>query len=90
MTAVPDLLVTKTDGGGTTAPGSTVIYTLDYSNLGDQAATTVVLTETGGGVFQASYGLARDARDRCELRLGEADPFAAEPQRAGHARRLNR
>jgi uncharacterized repeat protein (TIGR01451 family) len=44
--AAPDLTVTKSDGGTTTIPGGTVAYTLSYSNIGNQGATGVVLTET--------------------------------------------
>ncbi|MCB9436685.1 MAG: DUF11 domain-containing protein [Anaerolineales bacterium] len=44
--AVPDLGLTKSDGGATTTPGGTVAYTLTYTNFGDQDATNVVITET--------------------------------------------
>lgn len=44
---VPDLSITKTDGGRTAAPGDTVIYRIDARNLSNYAqATNVVLTET--------------------------------------------
>ncbi|MEM9594530.1 MAG: isopeptide-forming domain-containing fimbrial protein [Acidobacteriota bacterium] len=46
VTAVPDLFVTKDDGGVTAVPGGTVTYTLTYGNVGDQNATGAVLTET--------------------------------------------
>ncbi|MEM6702675.1 MAG: hypothetical protein AAF690_08235 [Acidobacteriota bacterium] len=46
LLGAPDLAISKDDGGATTAPGSTVTYTLDYSNIGNQDATGVVLTET--------------------------------------------
>ena len=42
----PDLALTKSDGGGTVAPGGTVAYTLGYTNLSTFGATGVVLTET--------------------------------------------
>lgn len=42
----PDLTITKSDGGASTTPGSTVSYTLAYSNAGTQEATGVVITET--------------------------------------------
>jgi uncharacterized repeat protein (TIGR01451 family) len=41
-----DLQINKTDGGVTTAPGGVVVYTLTYANVGDTAATGVVITET--------------------------------------------
>ncbi|MGB7202148.1 MAG: Ig-like domain-containing protein [Pyrinomonadaceae bacterium] len=49
LDAAPDLVVTKTDGGGTTQPGVAVVYTLSYSNTtatNGQNAANVVLTET--------------------------------------------
>ena len=42
----PDLALTKSDGGGTVAPGGTVAYTLGYTNLSTFGAAGVVLTET--------------------------------------------
>lgn len=44
--AAPDLVITKTDGDTTSVPGGVVVYTLTYSNVGDQDATGVVITET--------------------------------------------
>lgn len=44
--AVPDLTITKDDGGSTPNPGDTLRYTLTYANAGDQIATGVVITET--------------------------------------------
>lgn len=44
--AMPQLRVTKSDGGITVAPGDTILYTITYQNTGDQDATGVVLTET--------------------------------------------
>jgi uncharacterized repeat protein (TIGR01451 family) len=44
--ATPDLRLSKSDGGITTTPGSTVAYTLAYSNAGAQNATGVQITET--------------------------------------------
>lgn len=41
----PDLVITKNDGGITATPGSAVIYTLVYSNVGGIEATGVELTE---------------------------------------------
>jgi uncharacterized repeat protein (TIGR01451 family) len=45
VTAAPDLAIVKSDGGASTAPGGTVLYTLSYSNGGDQGATGVVLAD---------------------------------------------
>jgi uncharacterized repeat protein (TIGR01451 family) len=44
--AAPDIVVTKSDGGITTAPGGTVVYTLTIENVGNQDATGIVLTES--------------------------------------------
>ncbi len=44
--AFPDLTITKTDGDISSGPGQTIVYTLDYSNIGDQNATGVTITET--------------------------------------------
>ena len=46
ITAAPDLTITKTDGGATSIPGGTIVYTLAYSNVGNQNATGVIITET--------------------------------------------
>lgn len=49
LDAAPDLVVTKTEGGGTTQPAIPVVYTLSYSNptaSNGQNAASVVLTET--------------------------------------------
>ncbi|HEX8287248.1 MAG TPA: choice-of-anchor Q domain-containing protein, partial [Pyrinomonadaceae bacterium] len=46
VNAQPDLSITKSDGGATTALGGTVAYTLGYSNTGNQGATGVTITET--------------------------------------------
>ena len=46
INAVPNLVITKTDGGITSTPGGTIVYTLTYSNDGDQDATGVVITES--------------------------------------------
>jgi uncharacterized repeat protein (TIGR01451 family) len=46
LTAQPDISLGKSDGGASVAPGGTVTYALTYSNVGDQGATGVVLTET--------------------------------------------
>ena len=46
----------KDDGGVSIVPGGAVTYTVDYSNVGDQAATGVTITETVpvGSVFVAA------------------------------------
>ncbi len=41
----PDLTISKTDGGTSAQPGSTITYTLSYTNAGAQGASGVVLTE---------------------------------------------
>ena len=46
VTAVPDLLISKDDGGVTAAPGDTVSYTLSYQNVGNQNASGVNITDT--------------------------------------------
>ena len=46
LVAAPDLQITKDDGGASTVPGGTVVYTIGYTNVGSQHATGVVLTET--------------------------------------------
>lgn len=44
--APPDLILTKSDGGASVAPGATVGYTLGFSNASGQAASGVTITET--------------------------------------------
>ena len=46
VNAAPDLVLSKDDGGATTTPGGTVVYTLSFTNVGSQDATGVVITET--------------------------------------------
>ncbi|MCX6049900.1 MAG: hypothetical protein NT075_32785 [Chloroflexi bacterium] len=46
LTAAPDLVLSKSDGGATGVPGGTIVYTLSYTNTGNQDATGVVLVET--------------------------------------------
>ena len=43
--AAPDLFVTKDDGDITSGPGQTIVYTLNFGNIGNQGATNVVLNE---------------------------------------------
>ena len=44
--AAPDMRMIKDDGGVTVAPGDTIVYTLEFDNLGNADATGVVLTDT--------------------------------------------
>ncbi|MEK6281956.1 MAG: Ig-like domain repeat protein [Acidobacteriota bacterium] len=46
LNAAPDLNISKTDGVIAATPGSTLTYTINYSNVGTQNAAGVVLTET--------------------------------------------
>lgn len=46
LTGAPDLGVTKTDGNASTSPGQVVVYTLNYTNIGNRGADNVVLSET--------------------------------------------
>lgn len=75
----PDLVIIKDDGGTTTVPGGTVIYTLGYSNVGSQDATGVVITETvpANSTFDAGNSAAGwsclpngNAGSTCTLAIG--------------------
>ncbi len=46
LIAAPDLALTKSNGAVIVEPGDTLAYTLTYANLGNQEATSVVITET--------------------------------------------
>lgn len=46
LDGTPGLNIAKSDGGVTTVPGGTVVYTLRYWNDGDQDAAGVVISET--------------------------------------------
>ena len=46
VNAQPDLTLVKDDGGVSTTPGGVVVYTLEYANVGNQAASGVDITET--------------------------------------------
>ncbi|MCG8456873.1 MAG: DUF11 domain-containing protein, partial [Holophagales bacterium] len=84
VTAQPDLVIAKDDGGVTLVPGGTVTYTLTYDNVGSQTATQVVITETvplrtisgvnpGWEVAPAGSGIPCDGRPAgtvCALSLG--------------------
>lgn len=56
LDAVPNLRIQKTDGGLISYPGGPIVYTLNYSNIGAQGATGVVITETvpAGVTFDAA------------------------------------
>lgn len=45
-TGGPDLVLTKDDGGVTVDPGDTIVYVLSLSNVGDEDATGVEVSET--------------------------------------------
>ncbi len=72
--ATPDLTVTKSDGDVSTTPGGTVVYTISYSNVGNQGATGVVLTETvpANSTFNAGASAAgwSCVASTCTLNLG--------------------
>ena len=44
--AAPDMVITKTDGATTTAAGQSVVYTLQVTNVGNQGAANVLVSET--------------------------------------------
>ncbi|NOZ49533.1 MAG: DUF11 domain-containing protein [Chloroflexi bacterium] len=46
LSAAPDMRIVKSDGGAITAPGGVVVYTLTYTNGGNQGATGVTITDT--------------------------------------------
>jgi len=56
VTAVPDLVISKDDGGITAAAGDVVTFILNYQNVGNQTATGVVITDTvpANTVFNAA------------------------------------
>ncbi len=79
VNAAPDLSITKTDGGVSTTPGSTVIYTLTYANVGNQGATGVVLSDVvptstsfNAGSSTAGWSCLPDntAGSACTLAIG--------------------
>jgi fimbrial isopeptide formation D2 family protein/uncharacterized repeat protein (TIGR01451 family) len=78
-TAPPDLVITKDDGGAITVPGGTVVYSLSYQNVGNQAATGVVISDTvpahtafNAGASTAGWSCAPDASPGsvCSLAIG--------------------
>jgi uncharacterized repeat protein (TIGR01451 family) len=46
VTGSPDLQIGKSDGGVSTTPNGTIIYTLIYTNAGNIGVTNVVISET--------------------------------------------
>jgi uncharacterized repeat protein (TIGR01451 family) len=67
VNATPDMRITKDDGGITSGPGQTIVYTLSMENAGDQDATGVLLTDTvpanttfNPGASSASWACAPD------------------------------
>ncbi|MCL4836884.1 MAG: DUF11 domain-containing protein [Thermoanaerobaculia bacterium] len=60
LVAAPDLTLAKGDGGASVAPGGTVAYTLSVSNVGNQGATGVALSETvpAHAIFNAGASTA--------------------------------
>ena len=79
IVAAPDLVLTKSDGVSAVAPGSTTVYTLGVSNLGNQAAAMVRVLETvpadttfNAGLSTAGWTCAdaSPAGTPCELALG--------------------
>ncbi|MEM1246735.1 MAG: LruC domain-containing protein [Acidobacteriota bacterium] len=81
INASPGLTLTKSDGDAVALFGSPVVYTLSYSNDGNQVAQGVVLTETvpADTIFDAaasapsswSCGDASSAGTECTLSLGQ-------------------
>ena len=56
----PNLQVTKDDGGVTVNAGDVIVYTIDYANLGNAAATGVLLNEVlpANTIFHAGSSTA--------------------------------
>ncbi len=79
VTATPDLNISKSDGGASVLAGGTASYTLSYSNVGNQGATGVVITETvpanttfNAGASTAGWSCTPDnnAGSTCTLAIG--------------------
>lgn len=78
----PDLTITKDDGGMVIDPGETIIYALDYENIGDASAPDAVITETvpdntSFDVSTSTSGWICDdvvAGSECAFDLGDVDP----------------
>lgn len=60
LDAAPDLQLTKTDGVSSAVPGASLIYTLTFSNVGNQDATGAELIEDvpAGTTFDATNSTA--------------------------------
>jgi len=80
--AFPDLSITKTDNDVSAGPGQTIVYTLDYANIGNQNATGVVITETvpanttyNAGASSVAWVCTPDntAGSVCEYTVGAVD-----------------
>jgi len=63
--AAPKLLISKSAGGATVEPGKVLVYTLVYTNTGNQDATNVVINETvpPNTTFLATSGVAWTCAD---------------------------
>jgi len=79
LIALPDLVIDKRADVQIVDEGDTIVYTLAYSNVGDQDATGVVISDSVpvGTVFRAagsdprwSCADGQPAGDRCTLSLG--------------------
>ena len=79
IVAAPDLVITKSDGLSAVAPGSTTVYALGVTNLGNQAAAMVRVLETvpvdttfNAGLSTPGWTCADGdpAGTPCELALG--------------------
>ncbi|MGR9106062.1 MAG: beta strand repeat-containing protein [Gammaproteobacteria bacterium] len=79
VSGVPDLTISKGDGGVYAASGAVVTYTLNYSNVGNQNSSGVVLTETvplyttfNPGASTAGWACVPDnnAGSSCTLAIG--------------------
>ncbi len=75
----PDLTLSKSDGGATASPGTTIVYNLNYANVGVAQATGVTLSETVpvGTTFNAGASASGwvcesngSAGARCTLNIG--------------------
>ncbi|MEE4217579.1 MAG: IPTL-CTERM sorting domain-containing protein [Xanthomonadales bacterium] len=84
--AAPDLLISKDDGGTTTQPGGSVVYTLSYQNVGNQDASGVFITDTVplNSVFHAAASTPgwvcvpdNSANSTCTLAIGDMAAGAA-------------
>ena len=69
MYTAPDLTITKDDGGTTTTPGSVVIYSLDYENVGGVVATGVEINDD-----VPSYATFNEANSTVGWSCSDGDP----------------